>query len=90
MQKVLKQVGIKTISTKAELKIYGKGMIDASDKKITIQKGIHDHRVHMASFVLSLLTGCSTKLEGFETVFTSSPSFLRIMKQLGAKFEIKK
>ena len=90
MQKVLKQVGIKTFSTKSELKIYGKGMIDASDKTIIIQKGIHDHRIHMASFVLSLLTGSSTKLKGFETVFTSSPSFLKIMKQLGAKFEIQK
>ena len=90
MQKVLKQVGIKTISTKAELKIYGKGMIDASDKTITIQKGIHDHRIHMASFVLALLTGSTTRLKGFDTVFTSSPSFLKIMKQLGAKFEIQK
>ena len=90
MQKVLKQVGIKTISTKAELKIYGKGMIDASDKTITIQKGIHDHRIHMASFVLALLTGSTTRLKGFETVFTSSPSFLKIMKKLGAKFEIQK
>ncbi len=90
MQKVLKQVGIKTISTKTELKIYGKGMIDASNKTITIQKGIHDHRIHMASFVLALLTGSTTRLKGFETVFTSSPSFLKIMRQLGAKFEIKK
>ncbi len=90
MQKVLKQVGIKTISTKSELKIYGKGIIDASNKTITIQKGIHDHRIHMASFVLSLLTGSATNLKGFETVFTSSPSFLKIMKSLGASFEIKK
>ena len=90
MQKVLKQVGIKTISTKSELKIYGKGMIDAIDKTITIQKGIHDHRIHMASFVLALLTGSTTRLKGFDTVFTSSPSFLKIMKQLGAKFEIQK
>ena len=28
------------------------------------------------------------KIKNFETVFTSSPSFLKIMKQLGAKFEI--
>ena len=90
MQKVLGQVGIKTISTKNELKIYGKGIVDASNKIIIIQKGIHDHRIHMASFVLALLTGSTTKLKGFDTVFTSSPSFLKIMRQLGAKFEIQR
>tara|TARA_E500000178_G_C16993245_1_gene741857 strand:- start:19 stop:1368 length:1350 start_codon:yes stop_codon:yes gene_type:complete len=90
MQKVLKQVGIKTISSKNDLKIYGEGMVDASNKTIIIQKGIHDHRIHMASFVLALLTGSKTRLKGFDTVFTSSPSFLKIMKLLGAKFEIQK
>ena len=34
MQKVLKQIGVKTISTKNELKIFGKGMIDAKNKKL--------------------------------------------------------
>ena len=29
-------------------------------------------------------------MQNFETVYTSSPSFLNIMKKLGAKFEIKK
>ena len=65
MQKVLKQVGIKTISSKNDLKIYGEGMVDASNKTIIIQKGIHDHRIHMASFVLALLTGSKTRLKGF-------------------------
>ena len=87
MQKVLKQIGIKTVSKKDELQIYGKGMIDARDKTINVQ-GLKDHRIYMASFILALLTGSSAKLKGFETVFTSSPSFLKIMKTLGAKFEI--
>ena len=33
MQKILKQAGIKSIYSKNELKIFGKGMIDASKKK---------------------------------------------------------
>ena len=90
MQKVLRQIGVKTISTKDELKVYGRGMIDARNKTIIVKKNIHDHRIHMACFVLSLLTGATTKLKGFETVFTSSPSFLKIMKNLGADFEIQK
>ena len=44
----------------------------------------------MSSFVLALLTNAKTKIKNFETVFTSSPSFLKIMKNLGAKFEIQK
>ena len=41
----------------------------------------------MSAFVLALLTGAKAKINNFETVFTSSPSFLKIMKSLGAKFE---
>ena len=35
MQKILKQIGIK-VFIKNELKIFGKGMIDASNKKIIV------------------------------------------------------
>ena len=64
-------------------------MIDASKKKINVPN-LGDHRICMSSFVLALLTGAKTKIHNFETVFTSSPSFLKIMKQLGAKFEVQK
>ena len=87
MQKILSQIDIKTSYSKGVLKIFGKGMIDASSKKITVpDRG--DHRICMSSFVLALLTGAKVKINGFETVFTSSPSFLKIMKVLGAKFKI--
>ena len=89
MQKILKQVGIRSIATKNDLKIFGKGLIDASDKEILIPN-LGDHRICMSSFVLAILTGAKTKIKNFETVFTSSPSFLKIMKILGAKFEIQK
>ena len=89
MQKVLKQIGIKTSAGNGSLKIFGKGMIDASDKKIDVPN-LGDHRICMASFVLAILTGAKTKIKNFETVNSSSPSFLKIMKKLGAKFEIRK
>ena len=88
MQKILKQVGIKSLATKNELKVFGKGMIDASNKKINVPN-LGDHRICMATFILSILTGAYAKIKNFETVFTSSPSFLKIMKNLGVKFEIK-
>ena len=58
-------------------------------KKINVPN-LGDHRICMSSFILAILTGAKTKIKNFETVFTSSPSFLKIMKNLGAKFEIKK
>tara|TARA_B100000963_G_C22588773_1_gene654433 strand:- start:269 stop:1612 length:1344 start_codon:yes stop_codon:yes gene_type:complete len=89
MQKILSQVGIKSVSTKDELKIFGKEFIDPSKKKIIV-KNLGDHRICMSAFVLSVLTGVKAKINSFETVFTSSPSFLKIMKNIGAKFEIQK
>ncbi len=88
MQKILKQIGIKSISSKNELKVFGKGLFNASGKKIIVP-GLGDHRICMSAFVLSVLTGAKTKIKNFETVYTSSPSFLKIMKSLGAKFEKK-
>tara|TARA_B100000767_G_scaffold154727_1_gene145575 strand:- start:5909 stop:7255 length:1347 start_codon:yes stop_codon:yes gene_type:complete len=89
MQKMLKQIGVKSTSSKDELKIFGKGMLDASNKQIIIPN-LGDHRICMSSFVLAILTGAKTKIKNFETVYTSSPSFLKIMRLLGAKFEIQK
>ena len=89
MQNVLRQIGIKSKATKNEFKIFGKGILDASDKKIIV-KNLGDHRICMSTFVLSLLTGAKATIKNFETVFTSSPSFLKIMKSIGAKFEIQK
>ena len=89
MQKILNQINIKSIFKKNELKIFGKGLIDASDKVIKVPN-LGDHRICMSSFVLALLTGAYTKISNFETVFTSSPSFLKIMKTLGAKFDKQK
>ena len=89
MKKILDQINIKSKLDKDGFKIYGQGLIDASNKKISVPN-LGDHRICMSSFILALLTGAKTKINNFETVFTSSPSFLRIMKNLGAKFEIQK
>ena len=89
MQKVLKQINVKSKFSKNEFKIYGRGMVDANNKIIKVPS-LGDHRICMSTFVLALLTGAKAKIKNFDTVFTSSPSFLKIMKLLGAKFEIKK
>ena len=89
MQKILSQIGVKSIATKNDLKIYGKKFINNKNKIIKVPN-LGDHRICMSAFILALLTGIKTKIHNFETVYTSSPSFLKIMKQLGAKFEIQK
>ena len=89
MQNILKQINIKSVYSKNNLKIFGKGIVDASKKKIIV-KDLGDHRICMSSLILSILTGAKTKIKNFETVFTSSPSFLKIIKSLGAKFEVQK
>ena len=74
MQKILKQLGIKTRSSKNELKIYGNKKINIMKKKILVPS-LGDHRICMSTFVLAILTGVKTKIKNFDTVFTSSPLF---------------
>ena len=49
MQKVLKQIGIKSISSNNELRIFGKGMIDATNKKVIVPN-LGDHRICMSLY----------------------------------------
>ena len=62
MQKILKQIGIKSVFNRESLKIFGKGVIDASKKKIYVPN-LGDHRICMASFVLAILTGAKLRLK---------------------------
>ena len=87
MKKILNQIGIKCKLSQNEMKIYGKGTVNGVNKKIIVGN-LGDHRIAMCAFLLAILTKTKTHIKNFETVFTSSPSFLKIIKTLGAKFEI--
>tara|TARA_X000001036_G_scaffold434993_1_gene475389 strand:+ start:213 stop:1562 length:1350 start_codon:yes stop_codon:yes gene_type:complete len=89
MQNILDQIGIKSLAKKNEIKIYGKKFISSENKNVTVPN-LGDHRICMSATILSLVTGIKTKINNFETVKTSSPNFLKIIKSLGAKFEITK
>ena len=89
MQKILRQIGVKSFATKDRLKIYGKNFIEKDNKKIIVPN-LGDHRICMSAAVLGLVTGIKTNIKNFETVKTSSPNFLNLIKYLGAKFEISK
>ena len=88
MQIILKQIGIKTNYKDGVLTINGK-------KKLNLRNNINvsslgDHRICMSTVVLSLVTGIKSKIKNFETVRTSSPNFLNVIKKLGGKYEKQK
>ena len=87
MQKILKQINVKSSASKGEVKIYGKDFINKKGRFIKVPN-LKDHRICMCSVILGLLIGVKTKIKNFETVYTSSPSFLNLIKSLGGKFEI--
>ena len=89
MQKILKQIGIKSIATKKQMKIYGKNFVNNKNRAIKVPS-LGDHRICMSSTVLSLVTGVKAKIKNFDTVRTSSPNFLKTIKLLGGNFEIQK
>ncbi len=69
--------------------LSGKGKIETQNKLIlTKTKG--DHRICMSTAILSLVTGIKAKIKNFETVNTSFPEFLPLIKSLGAKVNVKK
>ena len=89
MQKILRQIGIKTLASKNEMKIYGNPDLNIHNKKIYVS-GILDHRILMSSSILSLLTGIEASLKNFEQVKSSCPNFLSTIRGLGGKFEVQK
>ena len=50
----------------------------------------NDHRIAMSWAILGLITGCKIKIHNFETVNTSFPGFISLIRSLGGKIEIKK
>jgi 3-phosphoshikimate 1-carboxyvinyltransferase len=89
MKKILTQVGIECESSKKEMKIFGTSTLQKNSSKIKVPN-LGDHRICMSAIILSLLTGVKAEIKNFETVNTSSPSFLKTIKLLGGKFETKK
>ncbi len=83
----LKKIGIKTKSTKDSLTIKGNPNIKIKKTLKIFPK--EDHRIAMAFFCLGQLTDGNIKINDFQTVNTSFPKFLYIMKKIGASFEIK-
>ncbi len=89
MQKILTQAGIFCKTTNDSMTIYGKEDLDVSNKSIIV-KTQGDHRICMASVIFALITGIKIKIQNFETINTSFPNFMSLIRKVGGKIEIKK
>tara|TARA_B100001063_G_scaffold243357_1_gene273779 strand:- start:776 stop:2092 length:1317 start_codon:yes stop_codon:yes gene_type:complete len=79
--KILKLMGIKTITTKDSIRIFGNPDLKLN-KKIIIKKFLKDHRVFMTSVIAALIFGGNWTIHDKESIKTSFPSFLKIIKYL--------
>ena len=79
--KILKMMGIKVITTKNSIKIFGDPQLEIN-KKIIIQNYLKDHRVFMTSVIAALSFGGEWHIHDKDAIQTSFPSFLKIVNKL--------
>ena len=79
--KILNMMGIKTDLTKDSIKIYGQPNLEIK-KSITIKNYLKDHRVFMMSTIAALTLGGKWKIHDKDSINTSFPSFLKIIKDI--------
>ena len=82
--KILKKIGVKIISNDSSIKIYGNPNLELNGNYI-IKNYLKDHRVFMMSTIAALTLGGNWKIFDPESIKTSFPSFLNIIKNLGGK-----
>ena len=80
-EKILNLMGVKTITSKDSIKIYGNPKLSIN-KKIVIKNFLKDHRVFMTSTIAALSFGGYWKIHDKDSVKTSFPSFLKIINEL--------
>ena len=79
--KILNEIGVKTITTKNSIKIFGNPDL-VINKKIEIKSFLKDHRVFMASVIAALTFGGNWLIHDKDSIKTSFPNFLKIIKKI--------
>ena len=79
--KILNKMGIKTILTDSSIKIYGNPNLRIKHK-IEVKNYLKDHRIFMMSMIAALSYGGYWKLYDPDSIKTSFPSFLNILKKI--------
>ena len=80
----LNKIGIKTKVTKDSFKIYGNPNLILS-KTYKIENFDKDHRACMLSFIAALSLGGKWIIKDIDSINTSFPNFISLLKNLGAK-----
>ncbi|MDA9956230.1 3-phosphoshikimate 1-carboxyvinyltransferase [Candidatus Pelagibacter sp.] len=83
--KILNMMGIKTELTDDSIKIYGQPNLKIT-KQIIIKNYLKDHRIFMMSTIAALTCGGQWKIHDQDSINTSFPSFLKIIKKINIKF----
>jgi len=85
-EKILKKLGVRTITTNNSIKIFGNPNLNlVSDKKIIIKNYLKDHRVFMTSLIAALSFGGKWIIHDKDSINTSFPNFLKIIDNLKKK-----
>ncbi len=79
--KILNMMGVKTDLTKNSIKIYGQPNLEIT-KIISVKNYLKDHRVFMMSTIAALTLGGKWKIHDKDSINTSFPSFLKIIKDI--------
>ena len=82
--KILNMMGVKTELTKDSIKIYGQPNLKII-KPIIIKNYLKDHRVFMMSTIAALTFGGQWKIHDKDSINTSFPSFLEIIKKINTE-----
>jgi len=80
----IKKIGIKVTRNNDDIKIYGNPKLELSGKFI-INNFKKDHRVFMMSCIAALTLGGKWKIYDKDSINSSFPKFLKLIKKLGAK-----
>ena len=84
--KFLKLIGIKVLRNKNKIKIFGNPKLQLKRNYI-MKNFLKDHRVFMMTCVAALAFGGNWKIYDKDSINTSFPNFLNILKSLGAKIK---
>ena len=79
--KILKMMGVKNILTEDSIKIFGNPKL-IINKKIIVKNFYKDHRIFMTSVIAALTFGGKWIIHDKDSINTSFPSFLKIIKNL--------
>ena len=79
--KILNLMGIKNEITSSSIKIFGNPQVNIQ-KKIIIKNYLKDHRIFMSSVIAALTFGGEWHIHDKDSINTSFPNFLKILKQI--------